>query len=502
MTRLARLARRPLWQRLIVAALVGALGALGLAPFGLWPIALLALAALPALALAAARPRAAALTGWAFATGWFANALVWIVDPFLVEPEVYGWMAPFALIFMAGGLALFWGLAFWVAFRLARQPGARVASLIVALSLAEFGRAYLLTGFPWAALAQIWVDTPVAQLLAWIGPHGLALLTLVAAFWPGFALVSDRGRLVSAVPLGLIGGAALAFAQLPDGALTDHTVRVVQPNARQDQKWDPKWMPVFFRRQIEFTKAGPRPDLVVWPESSVPVWLNEAGPTFERIAEAARGADVVLGIQRYEGTRVYNSLVHLDGQGQLDGLYDKHHLVPFGEYMPLGDLADRFGLHGFAAQAGQGYSPGPGPALMGLGAFGPALPLICYEAVFPQDVNAAPARPRFLLQITNDAWFGTWSGPYQHLAQARMRAIEQGLPMVRAANTGISAVIGPRGRILSSIPLGQAGYVDAKLPEPLPPTIYARSGDWPVFLLLLLAAIGLGGMQSRKQTSK
>ncbi|MGE4324976.1 MAG: apolipoprotein N-acyltransferase [Pseudodonghicola sp.] len=492
------LADRPLWARLALAALLGALGALGLAPFGLWPLALLALAALPALFLAATTPRAAALTGWAFATGWFANALVWIIDPFLVEPEVYGWMAPFALVFMAGGLALFWGLAFWVAFRAARRPGLRIAALIVALSLAEFGRAYLLTGFPWAALAQIWVDTPVAQLLAWIGPHGLALLTLLAAICPGFALIMRRGRLLSLMPLAALGLCVLAFARLPEPALTDHMVRVVQPNARQDQKWDPQLMQVFFHRQIDYTAAGEPPDLVVWPESALPVWLSQAGPSLSRITEAARGADVVLGVLRYEGDRVFNSMVHLDGDGQIAGLYDKYHLVPFGEYMPLGDLAARIGFFGLAAQAGQGYSPGPGAELMSLGDFGPAVPLICYEAVFPQDVNAAPGRARLLLQITNDAWFGTWSGPYQHLAQARMRAIEQGLPMVRAANTGISAVIGPRGRILASIPLGQAGYADAKLPEPLPPTVYARTGDWPVFLLLLAAAIGVAGVQRRR----
>ncbi len=226
--------------------------------------------------------------------------------------------------------------------------------------------------------------------------------------------------------------------------------------------------------------------------------LNEAAPTLERIAQAARGADVVLGIQRYEGWRIYNSLIRLDGAGELAGLYDKHHLVPFGEYVPLGDLAARIGLYGFAAQEGQGYSAGPGPRLLDLGALGPALPLICYEAVFPQDVAGVPELPRLLLQITNDAWFGTHSGPYQHLAQARMRAIEQGLPLLRAANTGVSALIGPRGAVIRSIPLGQAGYVDALLPAPLPPTVYARSGDWPVFLLLLLAGIAFKVVQWRR----
>lgn len=499
------LARWPLWARMALAVLAGALGALGLAPLGIWPAPLFALALLPALFLASATPRAAALTGWAFATGWFGHALVWIVDPFLVEPEVYGWMAPFALVLMAGGLALFWGAAFWAAFRAGQTPASRIAALIVALSLAEFGRAYLLTGFPWAALAQVWVDTPAAQLLAWIGPQGLALATLLAALLPGYALACRAGarRLVlSLLPAVVLTGASLAARPGAEAPATGYTVRVVQPNAVQQQKWDPAYMPIFFHRQVEFTAAGPRPDLIVWPESALPVWLSQAGPSFARIAEAARGADVVLGVLRYEDERVYNSLIHLDGRGQVAGLYDKHHLVPFGEYVPLEDLAAQMGIFGLAAQGRGGYSAGPGPELITLGALGPVLPLICYEAVFPQDVNGAPGRARMLLQITNDAWFGTRSGPYQHLAQARMRAIEQGLPMVRAANTGVSAVIGPHGRVIEQIPLGQAGYADAALPAPLPPTIYARTGDLPVFVLLLVSVVALGVVQWRRRSPK
>ena len=162
----------------------------------------------------------------------------------------------------------------------------------------------------------------------------------------------------------------------------------------------------------------------------------------------------------------------------------------FGEYVPFGDFMARFGIHGFASQAGAGYAAGPGARLMEL-PIGSALPLICYEAVFPQDVNAAAARPDMLVQITNDAWFGTRSGPYQHLVQARMRALEQGLPMIRAANTGVSAMIAPDGQLLDQLPLGQAGYIDAALPMPLPPTLYSRTGDWPVFLLCMFIAGGV-----------
>jgi apolipoprotein N-acyltransferase len=212
------------------------------------------------------------------------------------------------------------------------------------------------------------------------------------------------------------------------------------------------------------------------------------------VAEAGQGAQVAFGFQRVEGLRAWNSLAVIDPQGQIAAVYDKHHLVPFGEYIPFGDLAhDLFGLSAFAARQGQGYSAGPGPRLLDFGApLGRALPLICYEAVFPRDVAAAPDRPDWLLQVTNDAWFGTLTGPYQHLAQARLRAVEQGLPLVRVANTGVSALIDARGRLLAQIPLGQMGALDVTLPGALPPTPFARWGEAPVLLLLAgLAALAL-----------
>jgi len=224
--------------------------------------------------------------------------------------------------------------------------------------------------------------------------------------------------------------------------------------------------------------------------------LDDAGATFDVIAQAAAGTPVVLGIQREEERRYFNSLVRLDGRGAVSDLYDKHHLVPFGEYMPAASFFARFDILGLAARADAGYSAGPGPALVDLGQLGQALPLICYEAVFPQDVNGAPSRPDLLLQITNDAWFGTYAGPQQHLAQARLRAIEQGVPMIRVANTGISAVIDPAGRIIDALPLGRAGFLDVPVPVAGAPTLYARSGDW---LALLAAFVAFGALVIREQ---
>lgn len=494
--------RWPLSARLLLSVALGALAALGLAPLSYWPLTLLVLLAVPALFLSASSARQAALIGWALGLGWFAYALIWIVEPFQVDAARYGWMAPFAVTLMAAGGGAFWAAGFGAAYRLCRSDPARIIALILMWSLVEFARAYLLTGFPWAALAQIWPGSDAALLLAWIGPQGLALATLLATLLPGLALIRPGAllpKLASLTPALILLTTSLTLAQTrPDIApLTSKIVRLIQPNAPQHQKWDPAFIPVFFQRQLEFSRAGARPDLIVWPETAVPTLLNHADRLLAQITAAAAGTPVVLGIQRAEGNQYFNALIYLDETGQVTGTYDKQHLVPFGEYVPLGNLAAQFGLHGLASQQGNGFSAGPGPQLLELGALGTALPLICYEVVFPQDVSAAPGRADFLLQITNDAWFGTASGPQQHLAQAQMRAIEQGLPMIRAANTGVSAMIDPWGRLTAHLPLGQAGYVDAALPRPRAPTLYARTGDGPVFLLLLILTLGLGGLQSR-----
>lgn len=422
-----------------------------------------------------------AWVGWLFGLGYFGFGLSWIVEPFQIDPDRHAWMAPFALLFLAAGLALFWALAFGLSARVSRR-GLRILALIAAWSLAEFGRAYLFSGLPWAAFGQFWMDSPVAVLLPWVGPHGIALLTLAAALPLG--LLGQR-PVFAIAPILLVLGLLLLLPPPPAAVLTQKVVRLVQPNAPQDQKWHPDFRWGFVRRQLDYTSIEPRPDLIVWPETAVPQLLSYADETLAAIAGAAGGVPVITGIQRFQGQRYFNSLVVLDAQGAPTQTYDKTHLVPFGEYVPFGDVLAQFGITGFASQTGSGYSAGPGPQILDL-AIGKALPLICYEVVFPQLLNAVSERPDMLVQITNDAWFGTYSGPYQHLIQARMRAAEQGLPMIRVANTGVSAMIDGYGRIRESIALGEAGFVDALLPQPLPPTLYSRTGDLPVFVLVLL----------------
>jgi apolipoprotein N-acyltransferase len=240
-------------------------------------------------------------------------------------------------------------------------------------------------------------------------------------------------------------------------------------------------------------------DLVIWPETALPFLIRDNPDLPTLIGSAGRGAAVAVGLQRVEGDRGYNSLQIFGPDGALLGAYDKHHLVPFGEYVPLGDLAyDLFGVEAFAAQTGNAYTPGPGPSLLNLGPkLGNVLPLICYEAVFPQDLRGT-ARPDWLLQITNDAWFGIRTGPFQHAAQARLRAIEQGLPLVRVANTGVTEVVDARGRVTAALPFGTQGFLDAALPGPLPATPYSRWGEAPLVALLagLIALILVKGRRT------
>lgn len=471
------------WGRAALAAGAGVLIAAGQAPLGAWWLAVPALAGLIRLVAAAPGARRAALLGLAGGAGYFAAALSWIIEPFLIDAARDGWMAPFAVVLLALGLGLFWAGAA----ALGQRAGAY--GFATALAATELLRGYLFTGFPWASIGHIWIDTPLAQLAAFAGAPGLTLLTCLAA-----ALLARLGRAAFAAPavLALAWGFGAARMQAPEPEAPGVTLRLVQPNAEQHLKWDAAAADMFFNRLLDHSAATPAPDLVIWPETALPYQLERNPELAGVISDAARGVPVALGLQRVEGTRGYNALAVIGAQGAIGARYDKHHLVPFGEYIPFGDLAYRwFGLRAFAAQTGNAYSAGPGPVVLDLGPkLGRVLPLICYEAVFPQDLRGA-GRADWLLQITNDAWFGTRTGPFQHAAQARLRAIEQGLPMVRVANTGVTAVYDARGRITARLPFGTQGHLDAALPGALPQTLYARWGEAPVLVLLAGLALAL-----------
>jgi len=504
-TRLRRRLRSLAWRRWHAAALavlLGVLAATGQVPLALWPLSLAGFTGALLLHRAAPWPRAAAWRGWAFGVGYFTACLFWIVEPFRVDASATLWMAPFALVFLTGGLALFWVAACWLAARL--QLGS--LGWVAAMLGGEMLRARLFSGFPWALPGYIWSETPVAQLAAAGGPWLLTLLTLGAAAGAARTIRAARAWPAIAAALAVAGAWAYGAARLqqPAPIETDHIVRLVQPNAPQHMKWDPAHAPGWYQRQIDYTKAAPlgdgqpRPGLIVWPETAIATWMQTGVPNgyVEEMAEAAQGARIVFGINREAGLRAYNSAFVIGPDGTVADVYDKHLLVPFGEYIPAGWLIGPLGFRAFTQEAGYGFSPGPGPALLDLGPAGVALPLICYEAIFPRALRAG-ARPDFLLHLTNDAWFGTLAGPQQHFAQARMRAIEQGLPMIRVANTGISGVIGARGTVRTMLPLGTAGWVDAAIPGALPATPYARWGDMPA--LILLAGLALIAWLTRRR---
>ncbi|ABV92755.1 apolipoprotein N-acyltransferase [Dinoroseobacter shibae DFL 12 = DSM 16493] len=488
------MARSPVlarWPRL-ADVLCGLAIGLGQAPLGLWPLALLGLAGLLARLDRSSGWRAGAWTAWRAGAAYFALTLHWIVEPFLVDVARHGWMAPFALVLMAGGLALFWAAAGALAGGL--RPGLpRGLGFALALMSAEMLRSYVFTGFPWALIGTIWIDTHAAQTAAFWGLHGLGLATLCILVLAR-AQPLGRGLATGAAGLALLTGLGMLRPDPPAIPPDAPVLRLVQPNAAQHLKWDPGMIPIFYARLLDLTARpapGAPPALVIWPETAIAYRLENAGPLLSQIAETAGDAPVVLGAVRGTPAGATNALAVLDATGIPAQIYDKAHLVPFGEYVPFGDLAARLGIRGLAVAEGGGFLAGPGPQVLDFGPLGRALPLICYEAIFPNFGRARLAEADWMLQITNDAWFGQFAGPQQHLVLARFRAIERGMPLVRAANTGISTVIDPTGALTGALPLGVAGTLDAALPPALATPPYARLGDLPLLIAMIVSLLGL-----------
>lgn len=472
------------FRRGLILFSVGAFMALGQSPFDIWPFTLIGLW-LWSISFARAQDmRQVAKDSWWIGFGYFLTLLHWIVMPFLVEPDRDGWMAPFALVLLPAGLALFWAAGVSGAFRfMQRAPHLAWA---MGLALGELARAHLFTGFPWGGFSHVLLDTRATPLFSQFGAEGLSILLLILV---GIgALITDhypRAIVVLLLPLAFI---ALPFdskrTDVPEDA---PKVRLVQPNAPQDQKWDPAYVELFYQRLLTYSAAPGDPDLIVWPETAIPYTLEYAGDLLAEISYAAGGRPVALGINRAEGNRFYNSLAVIGEGGSVEAIYDKVHLVPFGEYVPFGELFARFGIYGLAASQGGGYSEGQSIEPLEFAGIGSARVLICYEGIFPFEVSKGD-RPDLLILVTNDAWFGSFAGPSQHFVQARIRAVETGLPMLRVANTGITALIDPSGEVIESLPLGVDGMLDVKVPEAAPLTLFVRFSGWPSFLLL---AIGI-----------
>lgn len=472
------------WRQLGLAFVAGLALALINAPWSFAPAMFLGIPLLALLHAGAHSKRRAAWIGWLGGLGYFGLTFFWIVEPFQIDVERHGWIAPFALLLMGGGFAGYWAIAFGAAKR--GSPWA----LAIFWGLAELARSFIFTGFPWALIGYGWLDTPIVQTAAIVGPYGLTFLTLLTITLMTQSLRRNwrQAGIGVAIFIAMIGvGTVRLLQDIPD-RVEPTIVRLIQPNAEQGLKWLPEFAQVFYDRQIELTStpANPPPDIIMWPETSVPFIASERLDLQEQMSLAANDAALVFGTRmRDDVGNWYNGMHVLDGSGYLVDEYAKHHLVPFGEFVPMPWLLKLIGLE---SMTGTGWTPGTGAKIIEPDGVPSFLPMICYETIFPQHAMIIGQRPEWLMQITNDAWYGKFSGPYQHLDIARARAIEQGLPLARSANTGVSAMIDAKGHIVASLPLNQAGYLDTPLPGALPPTIYSRTGDWPMIILLVLLA--------------
>jgi apolipoprotein N-acyltransferase len=508
------------WSCRLLALAAGLAAALAHPPFGLLP-GLLGYGLLLWLVDIAPSWKSAFLRGWLAGLAYFALGTWWIAEAFLVDAANQGWMAPIAVTLMAGGIALFWGAAMAVYRALKPRGLTRLLVFAGIFALFEWLRGHVLTGFPWNLVGETWrAGSAMSQTASLVGAYGLTWLTLAIAAAPALLISPpDKRRaqiavgIAAAVLVGLWSYGALALAAKPPAA-TGPVVRLVQANVPQLAKYDAASFADIVQRYIKGATApadpglGP-PDVVIWSEGAIPAAIEEylAEGTWTRAAiqDALKpGQVLIVGAYRQEGPRYYNSLAVIrrtpDGLTPI-GLYDKYRLVPFGEFMPLDSLMGRLGIKTLV-HVGDGFSVGPRPRplapanLPGLTALPAFQPLICYESLYPGFTREGAARsgitPRWIVNVSNDAWFGTTSGPLQHLNLASYRAIEEGLPMVRVTPTGVSALIDARGRTLRRLGQGREGIIDARLPAPLAgPTLFRRLGDG-LFLALLLISFAAG----------
>ncbi|MET0381205.1 MAG: apolipoprotein N-acyltransferase [Methyloceanibacter sp.] len=509
--------------RAVAAVILGALSVLAFAPVHAWPVLFLTFGALVWLldgchaehARLAEKLKTAATIGFCFGFGYFLAGLYWVAEAFLVEPWRHGWLLPFVMAALLGGMALFFAAAAALAMLLWVPGPGRAFALAIAFFLAEFARGHVLTGFPWNLLGYSLLGSlPLMQLAALFGVYGLSLLAVLLFAAPAtiFApsqsgLAKGRGTFALAALLLvlLVAGYGWGERRLQAAGLdnTNIRLRVVQANIDQAEKWRPENSVEIFTDYLELTQSGGGLDgiaIVVWPETAVPFLLADDPQALAAIASVLPEETTLLvgswrlveerdAEGRFIRNRAYNSVLVVDGEGRITGSYDKIHLVPLGEYLPFQDFLESLGMMQLTNVRG-GFNVGQKPRLLTIPGAPPVTPLICYEIIFPQEITEAGTHPGWLLNLTNDAWFGSSAGPYQHFHQAQVRAVEQGLPVVRAANTGISAVIDPFGRVRAEIGLGEKGIIDADLPKAGPPTLFVQFGTIVEITTLLLAAMG------------
>ena len=528
------------WRQRGLAFGAGAVSTLAFAPFFAWPVLFATFPVLAWMIDGAGREtrpaRAAAFAAWWFGFGYFFAGLLWIGEAFLVEAEIFAWLLPFAVTLLPAGMALYWGLAGAVAQRFwprssPPRPSEAIARMLVlaaSLGVCEWLRGHLFTGFPWNTPGlALTMPLPLMQAAGVFGIYGLGLWAVFICTLP-LVLLADaeraglrRAGLLAASLAGgplliafILGSWHLSAPQPP--AIHNVKLRIVQPSVPQRDKWIGAKQKEIFADHLALSKQDPdgTPDdlagitHLIWPEASMPF-----GPLDHPEALAAIGqllppnVYLLAGALRQERDEIhdkrlaYNSLIAFGAGGEVLNLYDKVHLVPFGEYLPFQSALEAIGLQNLTRQRG-GFSKGPTPKpLLFVPGLPPISPIICYEAIFPGEIAGGDARPGVIVIVTNDGWFGNSTGPYQHFHQARVRAVEQGLPVIRSANNGISGVIDPQGRILALLPMNARGSIDSPLPAERAPPVYARWGDrtfWLNVFFFIAAAWCLKRLQFRR----
>ncbi len=515
------------WRAALAALIAGALSSLSMAPFHFFPILFATLPVLVWLIDGAIsdpgsnifqRLWPAAKIGWLFGFGYFLASMWWLGNAFLVDASEFAWALPFAVCAVPAGLAVYWGLGAAFARIFWADGWRRIVALALGLGLAEYLRGTLFTGLPWNALGLAAMPTPLMmQSASVLGLYGVTLFAILvfaspAIFAPGGS--SDVGsarprrmRALFTVCLTLtvlhVGFGFLQLSSSHTGEVKDFSIRLVQPNIAQREKWQEGKESEIFRRYVTLSNKASSPDkqslkgtnLLLWPESAFPFILTEEPDAIAAIAALLpEGTRLVTGAMRTEAPVAgktsgftFNSLFLIGANGEIQQARDKVHLVPFGEYLPFQEALEAIGLNQLTRLPG-GFTPGNERKTVAVENAPAFLPLICYEIIFPNGLEYSGPKPGWILNLTNDAWFGVSPGPFQHLHQAQVRAVEQGLPVVRVANSGISAVIDPFGRITHSIGLNKSGIIDASLPIARSRTIFTQGGNWP-FLGGLLAFI-------------
>jgi apolipoprotein N-acyltransferase len=518
------------WKRGTIALAAGALSSLAMAPFNAWPVLFLTFPVAVWLIDGAAAGRlrgvpAAAMTGFWFGLGYFVPGLYWIGYAFLVDASTFGWLMPFAVLGLPAYLALFTTLGFAFARLLWTHDASRVLALAIGLTVAEWLRGHVLTGFPWNAFGYALTEPlALAQTASLIGIWGLTFLTIAIFASPAVLIDGgSRGRspwiapvaaLALLLAMGVFGAVRLSLN--PTRIVADVKLRIMQPNLQQDAKFNYAAKAQVMQKYLTLSDRASGPgssgvrdaSILIWPESAFPFFLTREADAMAEIADllSKGGTVLITGSVRAPDvppetriTRAYNSIYVIDHDGSVLSFYDKLHLVPFGEYLPFQNWMEYLGFEQLTKIQG-GFIPGTVRHSLQIPNAPRALPLICYEAIFPSAVATQEDRPGWIVNLTNDGWFGISTGPHQHLQQARVRAIEQGLPLVRAANTGISAVIDPLGRIVAELGLGIEGVLDSKLPAAIPPTVYARAGNIPAAILLAAAFLFVVRRRLAKRT--